>query len=77
MATTTLSVDQITQGFSPIALTVNNVECMLVERKAYEEMARAKRNAEYLAKLDKADEQIRNGQVVLKTMEELEAMAAE
>ena len=33
------------------------------------------RNAAYLAKLDRADEQIRNGQVVVKTMEELEAMA--
>ena len=77
MASATLSIDQITQGFPPIPLTVNNVECMLVERKTYEEMARAKRNAEYLAKLDKADEQIRNGQVVVKTFEEIEAMAAE
>lgn len=31
----------------------------------------------YLAKLDLADEQIRQGKVIVKTMEELEAMAAE
>ncbi len=31
-------------------------------------------NARYLAMLDVADEQIRNGQVVVKTIEELEAM---
>ena len=32
-------------------------------------------NAAYLAKLEKADEQIRAGRVVVKTLEELEAMA--
>ncbi len=61
MATATLSVDQITQGFPPIPLTVNNVECMLVERKSYEEMARAQRNAEYLAKLDRGFAQMKDG----------------
>ncbi len=40
-----------------------------------EAVKKAVRNAAYLAKLDRADEQIRNGQVVVKTMEELEAMA--
>ena len=34
-----------------------------------------KNNREFLAKLARADEQIRNGQIVVKTMEELEAMA--
>ena len=36
-----------------------------------------KANAEYLAKLDQADEQIRNGQVVIKTLDELIAMEDE
>ena len=34
-----------------------------------------KNNREFLAKLARADEQVLNGQVVVKTMEELEAMA--
>ena len=34
-----------------------------------------KNNREFLAKLARADEQVRNGQVIVKTMEELEAMA--
>lgn len=36
-------------------------------------MENVKNNAVYLARLDLADEQIRQGKVVVKTMEELEA----
>ena len=46
-----------------------------VSEAMLQSMRKAARNAEYLAKLDKADEQVRNGQVVIKTMAELEAMA--
>ena len=46
-----------------------------VENIILESAMKSLRNAEYLSKLDRADEQIRNGQVVVKTMEELEAMA--
>ena len=46
-----------------------------VENIILESAMKSLRNAEYLAKLDRADEQIRKGQVVVKTMEELEAMA--
>lgn len=38
-------------------------------------MAKAKRNADYLAKLDRSDQQLKEGRVIVKTMEELEAMA--
>lgn len=40
----------------------------------YNELAKAMRNAEYMAKLDRADAQIRDGRVVTKTMDELLAM---
>ena len=40
-----------------------------------ERIRKEKNNRDFLAKLAKADEQVRNGQVVVKTMEELEAMA--
>ncbi len=38
---------------------------------------KAAHNAEYLSMLDKSDEQFHQGKVIRKTMEELEAMAAE
>ena len=60
-----------------IGVTLDNRPFYLVDPESYERMARAMRNAEYFAMLDKADEQIRNGQVVVRTMEDLEAMAAE
>lgn len=37
-------------------------------------MEKARKNAEYLEKLNRADEQIKNGQIVTKTMDELLAM---
>ena len=54
-----------------------NVAAMLTAmRKTIDELEeKEKRNAEYLAKLARSDEQIRSGRVVVKTMEELEAMA--
>ena len=64
----------------------NDDETLIVTRKddrnvvvisldRYNQMEKSIRNAEYLAKLAKADEQIKSGKVVIKTMEELEAMA--
>ena len=40
-------------------------------------LQKAKRNAEYLKKLDKSLEQLKHGEVVIKSMEELERMADE
>lgn len=42
------------------------------ERKEFE---KAKSNAEYLEKIDRSFRQLEEGRVVIKTMEELEAMA--
>ena len=42
-----------------------------------EKLQRAKRNAEYLAKLDRSFAQLKQGEVVIKSMEELERMADE
>lgn len=61
----------------PLEVTLNQVKYHLVDQKSYEEMAKAKRNAEYLAMLEKSRDEIRRGKVVVKTMEELEAMANE
>lgn len=51
-----------------------NKNVVIISEAEYNELAKAKKNVEYLAKLDRADEQIKNGQVVTKTMDELLAM---
>ena len=52
-----------------------NRNVVILSEEAFHALEKAKRNAEYLAKLELANEQLRTGKVVVKTMEELEAMA--
>ena len=54
-----------------------NKNVVILSEREYKELEKARNNIAYLAKLDLADEQIRQGKVIVKTMEELEAMAAE
>ena len=54
-----------------------NKNVVILSEKEYKGLEKARNNAAYLARLDLADEQIRQGKVVEKTMEELEAMATE
>ena len=46
-----------------------------MEHFAHDAIMKAANNAAYIAKLDRADEQLKKGLGVYKTMEELEAMA--
>lgn len=48
---------------------------VMISLEKYNQMEKALRNARYLAKLLRADEQIKSGDVVIKTIEELEKMA--
>lgn len=50
---------------------------VLVSLEQYNRVMKALRNAEYLEKIDKSMQQLREGKVVVKTMEELEAMTNE
>ena len=50
-----------------------NVVMMSLER--YNELEKLERNARYLAMLAESEKQLRDGKIVIKTMEELEAMA--
>lgn len=50
---------------------------VIVSEEAFLALEKAKRNAEYLEKLERADEDLKAGRVVVKSMEELEAMASE
>lgn len=50
---------------------------VLISEDEYNELQRIKHNAEYMYKLNRSIEQASQGKVVVKTMEELEAMANE
>ena len=52
-----------------------NKNVVVISEQEYNELQRAKRNAEYLAKLDRSFAQLKQGEVVIKSMEELERMA--
>ena len=61
-------------GEPVIVCCKENKNVVIISESEYNELEKAKKNVEYLAKLNRADEQIKNGQVVTKTMEELLAM---
>ena len=50
---------------------------VLISLEQYNSLMKALRNAEYLEKIDKSLKQVEEGKVVVKTMEELEAMENE
>lgn len=55
----------------------DNRNVVIVSEDDFKEMEKARRNAAYLAMLEESDRQLKEGRVVVKTMEELEAMAEE
>ena len=48
-----------------------------IDLTAYNELQKAKQNLEYMMKLEESFKQFDEGKVIVKTMEELEAMADE
>lgn len=66
--------DKISNRETIVISRPRNENIYMINEVEYNKLQKAKQNAEYLAKLDKAEEQIKNGQVVMKTMEELIAM---
>lgn len=54
-----------------------NRNVVIVSEREYNELQKAKRNAEYLEKLDRSFSQLERGEVVVKSIEELEHMADE
>ena len=69
--------DLASSGEPVIVPRKQNKNVVIISEADFNAMEKARRNAAYLAKLDRADEQIRTGKIVVKTMEELETMAAE
>ena len=67
--------DIVGSGEKVIISRPHNKNLILLTEKEYNEMDKARRNAEYLAKVDAAETEIAMGKVVVKTLDELEEMA--
>ena len=67
-------LDNAFNGEPVIVSRKNNRNVVIVSEQDYNDMMKAKRNAEYLAMLAQSEEELKTGKVVVKTMEELEAM---
>ena len=52
----------------------DNKNVYIISQSEYEDLQRAKRNAEYLEMLDRSIKQVESGDVVVKSLEELRAM---
>lgn len=66
--------DKISMGETIVISRPQNENIYMISEAEYNVLQKAKRNAEYLAMLDKSDKELKAGKVVVKTMEELEAM---
>ena len=54
-----------------------NKNVVVISEAEYNSLQKAKRNAEYLAHLDRSFSQLEQGEVIVKSMDELERMADE
>lgn len=61
-------------GETIIVSRKENKNVVVISETEYNNLLKAKKNAEYLAKLNRAEEQTKNGQIITKTMDELLAM---
>lgn len=64
--------NKVTNGETVIISRPKNENIVMLSEKEYNEMLKAKRNAEYLAMLDKSISEAEKGGFVIKTIAELE-----
>jgi antitoxin YefM len=64
----------IRSGEKVLIARPHNENLVVLSEKEYNELEKARRNAEYLAMINKSMQQLAEGKVVVKTMAELEAM---
>lgn len=69
--------DRVFRGETLIISRPKNENVVMISESEYNEIIKAKRNAEYLEHLDRSFQQLERGEVVIKTMEELERLADE
>ncbi len=70
-------IEKAVSGDSIIITRPKKANAILISEDEYNDLMRIKNNSEYMYKLNRSIEQAKNGQVISKTMEELEAMENE
>ena len=66
--------DLVSSGEKVLIARPHNQNLVVLSEKEYNELDKARRNAEYLAKIDESRRQLDEGKTVSFTMAELEAM---
>jgi len=70
--------DKVTDEFETVVVTRKDEKnVVIISLEEYNTLMKSRRNAEYLAQLEISRQQILGGDVVVKTMTELEAMSGE
>lgn len=69
--------DKISMGETVVISRPRNENIYMINESVYNELMKAKRNAEYLAMLDESEEQLRRGDTITFTFDELKAMEAD
>lgn len=69
--------DKVFGGEILIVSRPKNENVVMMSEKEYNEIMKAARNAEYLAKLDRSQEQLQRGETISLSMDELRAMEKE
>ncbi|MDR1329130.1 MAG: type II toxin-antitoxin system Phd/YefM family antitoxin [Oscillospiraceae bacterium] len=64
----------VSSGERVLIVRPHNENLVVLSEREYNELEKAKRNAEYLAMLDKSMSELNEGKVVVKTLDELKAM---
>jgi antitoxin YefM len=64
----------VSSGERVLIARPHNENLVVLSEREYNELEKAKRNAEYLAMLDNSMNELKEGRVVVKTLDELEAM---
>lgn len=62
-------------GETVIVSRPKNENIIMMSEKEYNDLQKAKRNADYLAMIDRSVAQLERGEIVVKSMEELEQMS--
>jgi len=69
--------NKVIDGETLVVSRPRNENVVIVSEKEYNEMAKAKRNTEYLKKIDHSFAQLEKGEVIHKSLEELRSMIDE
>lgn len=70
-------IDRVISGDSVIITRPKRQNVVMISEEEYNELQRIKNNADFMYKMNVSIQQAQQGKVVVKTMEELEAMADE